>query len=111
LKLLAALAQRRLQRGGRLVAGADIMVLAEALKSYIEQRLPCEHIGVRGDGAHFDAVIVSAEFRGKSRLQQHHIVYQALGDRIREEIHALSIHTMTPEEWHGDIGNSRGVGA
>lgn len=80
------------------------MVPSDALRSYIEQKLPCEHVSVHGDGQHFEAVIVSAEFRGKSRLEQHHLVYQVLGERIREEIHALSLHTMTPEEWHGHAG-------
>jgi stress-induced morphogen len=42
---------------------------------------------------------VSAAFRGKSRVQQHQVVYRALGDRMREEIHALSMKTYSPEEW------------
>jgi acid stress-induced BolA-like protein IbaG/YrbA len=42
---------------------------------------------------------VSAEFRGKTRVQQHQVVYRALGDRMREEIHALSMRTVTPEDW------------
>ncbi len=54
---------------------------------------------MRGDGQHFEAVIVSAEFRGKSRVQRHQLVYAALGERMREEIHALSMQTLTPEEW------------
>jgi acid stress-induced BolA-like protein IbaG/YrbA len=54
---------------------------------------------VAGDGHHFEAVIVSPVFRGKSRVQQHQLVYRALGDRMREEIHALSIQTFTPEDW------------
>ncbi|MEQ1837011.1 MAG: BolA family protein, partial [Candidatus Nitrotoga sp.] len=45
------------------------------------------------------AVVVSAEFVGKSRIQRHQRVYQALGDRMREEIHALSMKTYTPQEW------------
>jgi stress-induced morphogen len=44
-------------------------------------------------------VIVSAAFRGKNRVQQHQLVYRALGDRMREEIHALSMRTYTPEDW------------
>jgi len=50
------------------------------------------------DGHHFEAVIVSPEFRGKTRVQQHQVVYRALGDRMREEIHALSMKTLTPED-------------
>ncbi len=75
------------------------MVRPEDIKGYIEQGLPCEHISVQGDGAHFEAVIVSPEFRGKLRVQQHQLVYRALGERMREEIHALSMTTLTPEEW------------
>ena len=69
------------------------------LMSYIEQNLACDHVNVTGDGAHFEAVIVSAAFRGKSRVQQHQVVYRALGDRMREEIHALSMKTFSPEDW------------
>jgi stress-induced morphogen len=47
------------------------------------------------------AVIVSAAFRGKNKVQQHQLVYRALGDRMREEIHALSMQTHTPEEFVG----------
>ena len=75
------------------------MVTPEQVKSYIEQNLVCDHVEVTGDGQHFDAVIVSPAFRGKSRVQQHQVVYKALGDRMREEIHALSMKTFTPEDW------------
>jgi acid stress-induced BolA-like protein IbaG/YrbA len=54
---------------------------------------------VTGDGQHFEAVIVSEAFRGKNRVQQHQLVYKALGNRMREEIHALSMQTFTPEDW------------
>jgi acid stress-induced BolA-like protein IbaG/YrbA len=75
------------------------MIRSEDIRGYIEQGLPCDHVSVQGDGAHFEALIVSAEFRGKLRVQQHQLVYRALGDRMREEIHALSMTTLTPEEW------------
>ncbi len=75
------------------------MVTPEQVKSYIEQNMACDHVNVTGDGAHFEAVIVSAAFRGKSRVQQHQVVYRALGDRMREEIHALSMKTFSPEDW------------
>jgi len=62
--------------------------------------LACEYIKVMGDdGTHFEAVLVSSAFLGKSRVQQHQLVYAALGDRMREEIHALSMQTFTPEQW------------
>jgi len=73
---------------------------AEALKNYIAQGLPCDHVQVLGDdGQHFEAVIVSPLFAGKNMVQQHQLVYQALGDRMKEEIHALSMRTFTPEAW------------
>ncbi len=75
------------------------MVTPEQVKSYIEQGLECEFVSVAGDGHHFEAVIVSAAFSGKNKVQQHQIVYRALGDRMREEIHALSMQTHTPEDW------------
>lgn len=75
------------------------MVLPDDVKRYIEQGLDCEHVEVQGDGHHFDAIIVSAAFRGKNRVQQHQLVYKALGDRMREQIHALSMQTLTPEDW------------
>ncbi|MCZ7563036.1 MAG: BolA family transcriptional regulator [Burkholderiales bacterium] len=75
------------------------MVDPEDVKRYIEQGVACERVRVVGDGTHFEALVVSAEFAGKSRVERHQIVYQALGERMREEIHALSMQTLTPEEW------------
>ena len=75
------------------------MVTAESVKSGIEAGLACEHVEVIGDGQHFQAVVVSRAFEGKSRVQRHQLVYQALGERMREEIHALSMQTLSPEEF------------
>ncbi|MGH8750975.1 MAG: BolA family protein [Burkholderiales bacterium] len=75
------------------------MTTPENIKSVIQQNLPCQTVEVQGDGRHFEALIVSGEFRGKNRVQRHQIVYRALGERMREEIHALSMKTLTPEEW------------
>jgi acid stress-induced BolA-like protein IbaG/YrbA len=75
------------------------MVRPDDIQTYIERGLECELVRVAGDGHHFEAVIVSPAFRGKSRVQQHQLVYRALGDRMREEIHALSMQTFTPEDW------------
>ena len=74
------------------------MVTPESIKSGIEAGLACERVEVIGDGQHFQAVIVSPAFAGKNRVQRHQLVYKALGDRMREEIHALSMQTLTPEE-------------
>ena len=75
------------------------MVTAEDVKQFIERGLACEHIELVGDGEHFQALIVSAEFIGKNRVQRHQRVYQALGERMRGEVHALSMQTLTPQEW------------
>jgi acid stress-induced BolA-like protein IbaG/YrbA len=71
----------------------------QEVRTYIAQGLPCEHLEVDGDGRHFFATIVSAEFEGLSRVARHQRVYRALGDRMREQIHALSMKTLTPAEW------------
>jgi len=75
------------------------MVTAESIQTHIETALPCELVQVEGDGHHFNAIIVSAEFRGKNMVQQHQLIYRALGDRMKQEIHALSMKTLTPEQW------------
>lgn len=71
----------------------------ELVKSYIAAGLDCTHLEVEGDGQHFNAVIVSAAFAGKRLIQRHQLVYAALGDKMREEIHALSMKTLTPDEF------------
>ena len=75
------------------------MVTPEQVQHYITTGLECDHIEVKGDGQHFEAVIVSPEFSGKNMVQQHQVVYKVLGDRMREEIHALSMKTFSPEDW------------
>ena len=75
---------------------------ADELKNTIMNGLPCDHVEVLGDdGQHFEAVIVSPQFTGKNRIQQHQLVYLALGDRMRSEIHALAMRTFTPDAWAG----------
>ncbi|HEX6706255.1 MAG TPA: BolA family protein [Albitalea sp.] len=69
------------------------------VQRFIAQGLACEHLEVEGDGRHFFATIVSAEFEGANRVTRHQKVYRALGDRMREQIHALSMKTLTPAEW------------
>lgn len=75
------------------------MVTPESIYANIAENMATEHLSVVGDGAHFEAVVVSAEFAGQSRVQRHQRVFRTLGDRMREEIHALSIKTYTPDEW------------
>ena len=75
------------------------MVTPEDIKGWIEQGISDCRVEINGDGQHFYAVIVSPEFAGQNRVQQHQLVYKALGDRMKAEIHALSMQTMTPEEY------------
>ena len=76
------------------------MLTASDLRSYIIDGLSSDYVEVQGDdGQHFEAVVVSPKFTGKNRVQQHQLVYRALGERMRTEIHALSIRTFTPEAW------------
>ena len=74
-------------------------VTPDSIRASLLAGLAPEHVEVRGDGHHFEAVIVSARFAGLSRVKQHQLVYAALGDRMRAEIHALSMQTLTPEQW------------
>ncbi|MFG6458884.1 BolA family protein [Pelomonas nitida] len=71
----------------------------QQVRDFIAAGLPCAHLEVEGDGRHFFATIVSSEFAGLTRIKRHQRVYAALGERMREEIHALSMKTLTPEEW------------
>ncbi len=76
------------------------MVTPESIRLNISQGLSTEYLSVNGDdGTHFEAIIVSEMFNGKNRVQRHQMVYRTLGDRMREEIHALSMKTYTPQEW------------
>ncbi len=83
------------------------MVTPEDVKRYIADGLACEHLEVSGDGHHFEAVIVSAAFAGKRPIARHQLVYAALGDRMKAEIHALSMKTLTPEEWQRSADGPR----
>jgi acid stress-induced BolA-like protein IbaG/YrbA len=75
------------------------MATAESIERAIAAGLTCEHVAVQGDGHHWEAVVVSARFEGLPRVRQHQLVYAALGDAMREEIHALSMTTHTPAQW------------
>lgn len=73
---------------------------AEQLRSLIQAGLACEHIEVDGDGRHWSAVIVSAAFEGLRPVARHQRVYATLGERLHtDEVHALSMKTLTPAEW------------
>jgi acid stress-induced BolA-like protein IbaG/YrbA len=73
-----------------------------SIEETIRKGIDCSHVEVHGDdGAHFEALVVSPAFAGLTRVRRHQLVYAALGERMREEIHALSMKTLSPEEWAG----------
>jgi len=74
------------------------MVTPEDIEKWIRAGLEGCEVSADGDGRHFEARIVYQGFAGKSSVQRHQMVYSALGDRMREDIHALSMKTMTPDE-------------
>jgi len=74
------------------------MVTPQDIKGWIEAGLPDAWVEIEGDGQHFYATIVCPAFAGRSRIEQHQMVYRALGDRMHSQIHALSMRTLTPEE-------------
>lgn len=75
------------------------MATPESIKKDIEQGMVTSYLTVVGDGQHFEAVVVSEEFTGLSRIQRQLRVNKSLGDRITGDIHALSMKTFTPQEW------------
>ncbi|MCW5635411.1 MAG: BolA/IbaG family iron-sulfur metabolism protein [Rubrivivax sp.] len=77
---------------------------ADEVRGFIAAALQCAHLEVEGDGRHFFATIVSPEFEGLARVRRHQRVYAALGDRMREQIHALSMKTFTPAEYAAQAG-------
>lgn len=75
------------------------------IKRMIEAGLPDAQVDIEGDGYHFQAVVVSDTFAGKSMLQQHKMVYATLGDNMGSAIHALSMRTYTIDEWNKKKGS------
>ena len=73
---------------------------ADQIKAMIAEGMACEHLELEGDGRHWYATVVSAEFEGKRAIQRHQKVYATLGNKMKtDEVHALSMKTFTPAEW------------
>ena len=78
---------------------------SEELQALIAAGLNCQHLTVSGDGRHWQAVIVSSAFEGQRLIQRHQRVYATLGRRMQtDEVHALSMKTLTPAEWSAQQG-------
>ncbi|AUC60046.1 YrbA protein [Cyanobacterium sp. HL-69] len=79
------------------------MVSLEQVKQMIQSQLPDAEVVVRdltGGGDHLEAIVISQEFEGKTRVKQHQLVYGALNSQLQSEaIHALALKTFTPETW------------
>ena len=76
------------------------MMHPETIETLLREGLPCDHLTVDGDGQHFQAVIVCAEFAGLTRVQRQQRVNAVLkGHFDTGVLHALSMKTLTPEEW------------
>lgn len=74
-------------------------MLEDIIYQAIAANLPCDYLDVTGDGRHFEAIVVSESFNNQSRINRHRLIYAALGDRMKEEVHALSMKLYTNEEW------------
>ena len=78
---------------------------ADELKNIIAAGLACDHLALEGDGRHWFATIVSPAFEGKRLIQRHQLVYGTLGQKMHtDEVHALSMKTLTPAEWSAQGG-------
>lgn len=74
-------------------------MMEDIIYQAISDNINCSYLDVTGDGRHFDAVVVSDEFNEKSRIERHRLVYAALGDKMKEQVHALSMKLYTITEW------------
>jgi len=87
--------------GSALNGATDLAIDAATLERLIKEGLPDARVTIedlRGDGDHYAAHVVSASFKGKTRVQQHQMVYQALRGRMGSELHALALQTSPPED-------------
>jgi acid stress-induced BolA-like protein IbaG/YrbA len=73
--------------------------LEDLIHQLIADHLDCHFLEVTGDGQHFEAIVVSDVFIEQSRINRHRIIYQVLGDRMKHQIHALSMKLYTKIEW------------
>lgn len=86
---------------------ATAPVTPASIRASIAASITCEKLEVDGDGQHFEALVVAAAFDGLNRVRRHQLVYAALGERMRQEVHALSMRTLTPAEWRDQQGQQQ----
>ena len=81
------------------------MLEPKQIEVWITEGMPCQFAHVEGDGQHFEAVIVSNEFAGLSRVKRQQRVFDTVREHLATGVlHALSMKTMTPEEWEANHG-------
>lgn len=93
----------------------DHTARAHQIESLLREKLAAQHVevldqsalheghpGAQAGGGHFQVLVVSEVFAGLSRIAAQRVVYQALGDLMESEIHALSMRTLTPDQWAGE---------
>lgn len=74
-------------------------MIEDIIYQAIANHIKCDHLDVSGDGRHFDAIVVSQDFQDKKLIDRHRMIYAALGDAMREQVHALSMKLYTLIEW------------
>jgi stress-induced morphogen len=78
------------------------MMSPDQIQTLIQNALPGSEVEVQdvtGTQDHFQALVISPAFLGKNMVEQHQMVYRALGENMKQAIHALSLQTYTPEQW------------
>ena len=86
--------------GGALSGETDLAIDAATLERLIKEGLPDARVTIedlRGDGDHYAAHVTAAAFAGKTRIQQHQMVYQALRGKMGDQLHALALQTAIPK--------------
>lgn len=87
------------ERAARIEALLQRALSPESLEVVDESHLHAGHAGARSGGGHFAITIVSPRFSGLPTMKRHRLIYDALGDMMRQEIHALSIRAFAPDEF------------
>ena len=83
------------------------MISLDTVKGMLENAFPGATIRLESnDNVHFQLLVVAPQFEGKNMVEQHQMVYAALGDAMREDIHALTIKSLTPEQFESQAGGN-----
>jgi BolA protein len=99
-------AQTSLERRSRIEALLRERLAAVHVEVLDESALHAGHAGAAGGAGHFRALVVSSRFEGRSLVERQRLVYAALAELMRAEIHALALRTLTPEQWQADAAGA-----